>query len=163
RMAGSLPTTTVARSGDRCTRNRYACSSAIRSSRGSSSGRASTTWASPRPTSGRRAARTSAWPIWRDFPRIPSTYTRVSGRSSRADGEDLSFVTVTIEDRAGVQAPTAEPLIRFRISGPARIVGVDNGDQISHASFQANQVRLFNGKALVIIRSTGRPGTVTLT
>jgi len=83
--------------------------------------------------------------------------------SIRADGEDLSFVTVTIEDRAGVQAPTAEPLIRFRISGPARIVGVDNGDQISHTSFQANQVRLFNGKALVIIRSTGRPGTVTLT
>ncbi len=81
----------------------------------------------------------------------------------RADGEDLSFVTVTVEDRAGVQAPTAEPLIRFRISGPARIVGVDNGDQISHTSFQANHVRLFNGKALVIIRAGRRPGTVTLT
>ncbi len=81
----------------------------------------------------------------------------------RADGEDLSFVTVTVEDRAGVQAPTTEPLIRFRISGPARIVGVDNGDQISHTSFQANQVRLFNGKALVIIRAGTRPGIVTLT
>jgi len=81
----------------------------------------------------------------------------------RADGEDLSFVTVTVEDRAGVQAPTTEPLIRLRIHGPARIVGVDNGDQISHTSFQANQVRLFNGKALVIIRAGTRPGIVTLT
>ncbi len=81
----------------------------------------------------------------------------------RGDGEDLSFVTVTVEDRARVEVPTAEPLIRFRISGPAKIVGVDNGDQISHTSFQAHQVRLFNGKALVIIRAGRRQGTVTLT
>src|SRR6266699_572634 len=89
--------------------------------------------------------------LTRDRPRI------------RGDGEDLSFVTVTVEDRARVEVPTAEPLIRFRISGPAKIVGVDNGDQISHTSFQAHQVRLFNGKALVIIRAGRRQGTVTLT
>jgi len=81
----------------------------------------------------------------------------------RADGEDLSFVTVTVRDRQGRAVPTAEPLIRFRVSGGARIVAVDNGDEISHTSFQANQVRLFNGKALVIIRAGTRPGTVTLT
>ena len=40
---------------------------------------------------------------------------------------------------------------------------MDNGDQISHTSFQAHQVRLFNGKALVIIRADRRQGTVTLT
>src|SRR6266550_1339715 len=81
----------------------------------------------------------------------------------RADGEDLSFVTVTVRDRRGVAVPTAEPLIRFRVSGGARIVGVDNGDQISHTSFQAKQVRLFNGKALVIVRAGRTPGTATLT
>ena len=80
----------------------------------------------------------------------------------RANGEDLSFVTVTVQDRAGIAVPTAEPVIRFRLSGDARIVGVDNGDQTSHTSFKANQVRLFNGKALVIIRAGTRPGTVTL-
>src|SRR5216117_823188 len=82
----------------------------------------------------------------------------------RANGDDLSFITVTVQDRAGALVPTAEPLIRFRLSGgDARIVGVDNGDQTSHTSFKANQVRLFNGKALVIIRAGTRPGTVTLT
>ena len=81
----------------------------------------------------------------------------------RADGDDLSFVTVTVQDRRGVAVPTAEPLIRFRVSGRARIVGVDNGDQISHTSFQAKRVRLFNGKAIVIIRADTRSGTVTLT
>jgi beta-galactosidase len=81
----------------------------------------------------------------------------------RANGEDLSFVTVTVRDRRGLAVPTAEPLIRFRVSGGARIVGVDNGDEISHTSFQAKQVRLFNGKALVIVRAGRSPGTVTLT
>jgi beta-galactosidase len=81
----------------------------------------------------------------------------------RADGEDLSFVTITVRDRRGLAVPTAEPLVRLRIRGGARIVGVDNGDQISHTSFQAHQVRLFNGKALVIVRAGRKPGTATVT
>ena len=80
-----------------------------------------------------------------------------------ADGNDLSFVTVTVLDRAGVAVPTADQVIRFRLAGDARIIGVDNGDQISHAPFQADRMRLFNGKALVIVRAGERPGTVTLT
>ncbi len=80
-----------------------------------------------------------------------------------ADGNDLSFVTVTVEDSAGVPVPTGETLVRFRVAGDARIAGVDNGDQISHAPFKADRVRLFNGKALVIVRAGERRGTVTLT
>src|SRR5207245_7313562 len=38
----------------------------------------------------------------------------------RADGDDLAFVTVTVRDRAGIAVPTAEPLVRFRVSGDAR-------------------------------------------
>ena len=80
-----------------------------------------------------------------------------------ADGNDLSFVTVTVLDRAGVTVPTANHLIRFRVSGDARIVGVDNGDQISHASFKADRVQLFSGKALVILRAGEHAGTASLT
>jgi beta-galactosidase len=82
-----------------------------------------------------------------------------------AGGDDLSFVTVTVQDRAGRDVPTAEPRVRVRITGgsDARIVGVDNGDAFSHASFQAHEITLFNGKALVIVRAGRRPGTATLT
>jgi beta-galactosidase len=81
----------------------------------------------------------------------------------RAGGTDLSFVTVTVRDRAGLAVPTAEPVVRFRVTGDARIVGVDNGDQISHTSFQAHEIRLFEGQALVIIRAGTKPGAATLT
>jgi len=79
-----------------------------------------------------------------------------------ANGDDLSFVTVTVQDSGGIGVPTAEPLIQFRVSGDARIVGVDNGDAISHTSFQAKEIRLFNGKAVVIVRGGRKPGTATL-
>ncbi len=80
-----------------------------------------------------------------------------------ADGNDLSFVTVQVLDASGVPVPTADQLVCFRVAGDARIVGLDNGDQISHAPFQADWVQLFNGKALVIVRAGERAGPVTLT
>ena len=81
----------------------------------------------------------------------------------RADGDDLSFVTVSVLDREGIEVPTAEPLVRFQITGDARIVGVDNGDAFSHVSLKGDRMALFSGKALVIVRAGGQPGTVTLT
>ncbi len=69
---------------------------------------------------------------------------------------------MSVLDRAGVPVPTADHLVRFRVSGDARIVGVDNGDQISHAPFKADRVKLFNGKAVVILRAGEKPGTATL-
>ncbi|HTI06045.1 MAG TPA: glycoside hydrolase family 2 TIM barrel-domain containing protein, partial [Gemmatimonadales bacterium] len=83
-------------------------------------------------------------------------------RRLAANGDDLSFITVTVQDSAGVAVPTAEPLIRFWLTGNARVVGVDNGDAMSHTSFQAGQIRLFNGKALVIVRAGTNPGAITL-
>jgi len=81
----------------------------------------------------------------------------------RADGKDLSFVTITVVDAQGVPVPNAEPLVRVRIAGGATIAGVDNGDQIDHQRFQRDSVRLFAGKALVIVRPTRQAGTVLLT
>ena len=40
----------------------------------------------------------------------------------RADGRDLSFVTVRVVDRRGQLAPRADHAIRFRIQGPGEIV-----------------------------------------
>ncbi|MGB8353072.1 MAG: beta-galactosidase GalB [Chthoniobacteraceae bacterium] len=80
-----------------------------------------------------------------------------------ADGLDLSYVTVTIADKDGLMVPRSKNLVQFDISGPAEIIGVDNGDATSHDSFQAKQVKAFNGLALVIVRAkAGQPGAVVL-
>jgi beta-galactosidase len=70
-----------------------------------------------------------------------------------ADGQDLSFVTVTVADKNGRLVPRSKNHIQFAVEGPGEIIAVDNGDATSFEPFQANGRNAFNGKALVIIRS----------
>lgn len=76
--------------------------------------------------------------------------------SIAADGKDLSFVTLTVEDKNGLMIPDAMNHIRFRLEGPGEIVATANGDATSHASFQSKDLNAFNGLCLVIIRT--KPG-----
>ena len=71
----------------------------------------------------------------------------------RADGEDLSFVTVRVEDGDGNLVPGADNLVKFAVEGPGRIAAVDNGNAASLEPFQADQRRAFSGLALLIVRS----------
>jgi beta-galactosidase len=80
----------------------------------------------------------------------------------KADGTDLSFVTVKIVDRNGTVVPRADNVVNFELSGPAFIAGVDSGSEISHESFKANHRQAFHGMALAIIQSKGRAGRITL-
>jgi beta-galactosidase len=79
-----------------------------------------------------------------------------------ADGRDLSFVTVTISDSKGLQVPRSKNRLSFSLEGPGEIVGVDNGDPTSFESFRGNEHDAFNGLCLVIVRSSGTPGAITL-
>ncbi|HEY3390869.1 MAG TPA: beta-galactosidase GalB, partial [Prolixibacteraceae bacterium] len=81
----------------------------------------------------------------------------------RADGNDLSYLTVDVVDANGVIVPNADNLVKFQIEGSAAIVGVDNGDPVSHESFKAPQRKAFHGKCLVVVQSGDKPGIVKLT
>lgn len=78
-----------------------------------------------------------------------------------ANGKDLSFVTVRIEDAQGNLVPDASNDVQFNISGPGIICGVDNGSPVSMESFKADHRKAFNGLALAIIQSTEKPGKIT--
>jgi beta-galactosidase len=81
-----------------------------------------------------------------------------------ADGQDLSYITVTVADKHGSMAPRANNHIQFEIEGPGEILATDNGDATSFESFQAPERNAFNGMALVIVRAKpGLTGTIKLT
>jgi beta-galactosidase len=93
--------------------------------------------------------------------------TRLSVKADRttikADGQDLSFVTVTIADANGLLVPRSKNRIRFAINGPGEIVAVDNGDATNQESFQSNERNAYNGLCLVIVRTrAGQPGPIKL-
>ena len=52
--------------------------------------------------------------------------------SIKADGEDVSVVTVRINDAKGLNGPTASDEVTFKLEGPGKIIGVGNGDPASH-------------------------------
>jgi beta-galactosidase len=80
-----------------------------------------------------------------------------------SDGDDLSFVTVRVEDKDGNLCPNADNLVTFKLQGPGLIAAVDNGNAATVESFQADHRKAFSGMALVIVRGKrGASGSVTL-
>lgn len=80
-----------------------------------------------------------------------------------ADGRDVVHLTVQILDAQSNPVPAADDLIAFDVQGPGQIIGVDNGDPLSHEPFQSNQRRAFNGLCLVIVQSTTKVGPISVT
>jgi beta-galactosidase len=80
------------------------------------------------------------------------------------DGHDLSFITLTVQDQAGLMVPRSRNAITFEISGPGEIVATDNGDATDLAAFKSNERKAFNGLALAIVKAKrGQTGTITVT
>ena len=58
--------------------------------------------------------------------------------------------------------PRSRNHVAFELTGPGEIIAVDNGDATSFEPFQAKERTAYNGLCLVIVRSTGQPGTMSL-
>ncbi|MEU7721979.1 glycoside hydrolase family 2 TIM barrel-domain containing protein [Streptomyces tibetensis] len=82
--------------------------------------------------------------------------------SVAADGRSLVFVTAEVVDRRGVVVPDAEHLLSFTVAGGS-LAGLDNGRQESAERYQASTRTAFHGKALAIVRSGTKAGTVRVT
>ena len=74
----------------------------------------------------------------------------------------MTHIEVTLLDANGILVPDQDQLLSFLVTGPAKVIGVDNGDQRSSESYQGTSRTTFQGKALVIIQSTGSPGPITV-
>jgi beta-galactosidase len=80
----------------------------------------------------------------------------------KADGTDLSFITVKILDADGNLVPNADNLVNFTVKGEGSIAGVDNGLQTSMEPFKASHKKAFNGLCLAIIQSKEKAGRIFL-
>jgi len=73
---------------------------------------------------------------------------------------DLSYILVEAVDDKGNLCPLADDRIYFTVQGPAAIAGIDNGNPMSFESFQTDNYKLFYGKAMLVIRTEGKPGDI---
>lgn len=83
-------------------------------------------------------------------------------KTIKANGEDLSFITVNVLDKEGNLVHDAENLIQFNLSRPGFINGVDNGNPVSMESFKTNKRKAFHGKCLLIVQSKKQKGQLNI-
>lgn len=80
----------------------------------------------------------------------------------KADGKDLSFITVKVVDKDGNLCPLASNEISFKVKGAGYYRAGANGDPTSLESFQAPHMKVFSGMMTAIVSSTEEPGEIIL-
>lgn len=78
----------------------------------------------------------------------------------RADNQDLCFITIETLDEQGHPVENAVDYVTVEVEGPARILGMDNGDSTDEDSYKTNTRKLFSGKLLAVIGATAEPGVI---
>ncbi len=83
--------------------------------------------------------------------------------SIKADGDDLCYITIDVTDSKGNVVNSADNTINLSIEGDGKIVGVDNGRQPDHTSYQSLTYKAGAGKLVAIVQSTKDDGSFTVT
>ena len=87
---------------------------------------------------------------------------KVDRATITADGKDLAYITVDITDADGNIVPDAKNNVKFTFEGEGVLVGVDNGNQTDHQSYQDDNRKAYNGSLIAIVQSTKDAGTFTV-
>jgi beta-galactosidase len=80
----------------------------------------------------------------------------------KANGQDLSYITVELTDGKGIRNPKADNLINFTVTGPGTLVATGNADPMSTESYQQPCRKAWRGRCLVIVKSEMEKGKITV-
>ena len=81
----------------------------------------------------------------------------------KANRRDVAHLKVSVLDSNGTLVPEADQAIHFDIQGPARLLGVENGDILDLSPHDVPRRKAFKGKCLLVIQNTGERGVVRVT
>ena len=79
-----------------------------------------------------------------------------------ANAQDLAYIQVELKDENGILNPTDDQLLEFRVEGPAEIIATDNANLKDTTAYPSHSRKTWNGRALVILRSTSEKGDIQL-
>jgi beta-galactosidase len=80
----------------------------------------------------------------------------------KANGKDLSYITVSVVDKNENLCPTADNQLNFNVSGAGKFKAVCNGDATSLEMFHIPTMKTFSGKLVVLVQSTEQAGDIEL-
>lgn len=83
-------------------------------------------------------------------------------RQLKADGQDLVYVIAEVLDKEGRVMPIADNRLQFTIKGAGIIEATGSADLKDTEAYVKTSRKVWKGRAVAVIRSTGKSGKVTL-
>lgn len=80
-----------------------------------------------------------------------------------ADGNDLSYITVSLVDDNGTELSAATDAIDVEVTGAGQFKAICNGDATSLESFVQPHMHLFSGKLVITVQSGNAAGDIHVT
>ena len=80
----------------------------------------------------------------------------------RAGGQQVSTVEVHVLDGNGNRIPDADLTVSFEVAGQGRLLAVASADLTDTTPVTAREVRLYQGRAVAVVRSGAGPGRITV-
>ena len=106
------------------------------------------------------AGRVIAEDVRRSFGDAKRIRLRPDKPTLTADGTDLLFLEISMEDDHGRPVENANNRVRVEVSGAGRLIGLDNGDSTDYDPYKGRSRRLFSGKLMAIVAATLEPGRI---
>ena len=80
-----------------------------------------------------------------------------------ADALDLAHVLVTVVDEDGTPVFDADSEVTWTVTGPARLLGLENGNHSRHEEYGTGKRSAYHGRLLGYVQSVKTPGEITVT
>ncbi|TKG89247.1 DUF4982 domain-containing protein [Puteibacter caeruleilacunae] len=79
-------------------------------------------------------------------------------------GTDICYAEVEVVDQHGIRNPAVECEVEFALEGPGKIIAVGNGSHYAPLNhpFNGTKGKTYNGRLLVVIKSTTAAGKIEL-
>jgi beta-galactosidase len=79
-----------------------------------------------------------------------------------ADGEDVAMFAIEVQDARDRVIPITDNVVKFRVSGSGKLIGVGNGDPADHESDKGAVRKAFGGYCVAIVQSAKAAGSITV-
>jgi len=83
-------------------------------------------------------------------------------REVSADGEDVAFFSVEVQDAQGRAVPVTDNQVTFKLSGEGKLIGTGNGDPTNQEPDKGASRKAFCGLCMAIAQSTKAAGQITV-
>jgi beta-galactosidase len=110
---------------------------------------------------------------WKDGKQVMTTRRDTTGAAAKlvlrpdrdslaADGEDVAMFAVEVQDANGRTVPITDNLVTFKVSGPAKLIGVGNGDPTDQSPDRGTSRKAFSGYCMALVQTEKTAGAITV-